>query len=1062
MPQAEHGRSQGDGAPAGQGRRSFLHGLGVCCLVALVTASAVGAALPNDPAPGQRIDLKVLLLSADGTEPGFGAWQAALDREGVPYDTFVAYDGQAKAATLTDERLADYAADHAKYQAVILASGDLGRNLTNRNDTTSYLSALTDAEWAALARFERTFGIRRLSDFTAPSPAHGLTVVGGISQDGRVGTLTPAGRAAFPYLKGPIPVADDIPAPNEAFGYEGTPVNAADWQTLVAAPAPGSAYLGIYTHPGDGREEMVMTLAGNQFQSHHQALRHGMLNWVTRGVFLGYQRSYLGLDVDDVFLGDDKWDPVANVTNYEFANAIRMTPQDVANAVAWQDRTGLRMTMVYNLGGVDLYGGAGGDPLLPAFRAAKNEFRWVNHTLQHPNLDCTSQPFTRTQLTANQARFDQLLAPVAAGLNDPTEAVTGEHSGLANVRPGNPGTIDPPAFDDLTPTAGTLAAGAYDYAITARSPAGETVASIATTEVLPAGSGIVASFNAVCHAVSFQLYRRPSGGTDWALVGSLARGARDAVDTGTAPLVLSITDTGGAGTPAAPPAANGAALAPYTQNPGYVPALTAAGITTVASDASKPYPNPPAKGLPLAEGDPTNFPKGAGFPVSPSIQAVPRYPSNVYYNVANRADQLDEYNWIYTAPPLGGCVPIPQVTTCNAAPVTWEQYLTSETRIMLGHLTGNDPRPHYFHQTNIAQSDLARTAADTSVGGTLYAVIDTLLARYDQVFDRAAAPLVQLTQRQVAATLAQQDAWAATRRAGTVTAWLQDGAVHIASGAAAAVDVPVTGTTAGAAYGGQTSGWITLAPGTAVVLEPSDPAKAAPPAIAGGARVGGTLTATGGTWTGTPEIVRRFRWQRCDARGLACRTIGGANGGSYEVTAADVGATLRVVVSAGNWISAVGQAASPATGVVPKPPAPRGAGARPDAGGGAPKGGRPDARRRAPALTRVRMSPRRFAVAHRRPKLGTRLDGSTITWRLDKAAKVRLKFQRVRGKRAARRFVTVGVIKRSAKAGAGVVRFRGRFGPRLLAPGRYRLVATAAHRGARSKPVRIRFRVVRG
>ena len=45
-----------------------------------------------------------------------------------------------------------------------------------------------------------------------------------------------------------------------------------------------------------------MTVASNQFQSHNQPLRHGMLNWVTRGVFLGYQRNYLGLDVDDVFL----------------------------------------------------------------------------------------------------------------------------------------------------------------------------------------------------------------------------------------------------------------------------------------------------------------------------------------------------------------------------------------------------------------------------------------------------------------------------------------------------------------------------------------------------------------------------------------------------------------------------------------------------------------------------------------------------------------------------------------------------------------------------------------
>ena len=57
---------------------------------------------------------------------------------------------------------------------MILASGDLGHNVTNPDGTTSYLSAFTDAEWATLAKFERTFGIRRLSDYTAPSAAHGL------------------------------------------------------------------------------------------------------------------------------------------------------------------------------------------------------------------------------------------------------------------------------------------------------------------------------------------------------------------------------------------------------------------------------------------------------------------------------------------------------------------------------------------------------------------------------------------------------------------------------------------------------------------------------------------------------------------------------------------------------------------------------------------------------------------------------------------------------------------------------------------------------------------------
>ncbi len=504
-----------------------------------------------------------------------------------------------------------------------------------------------------------------------------------------------------------------------------------------------------------------MTLASNQYQSHNQALRHGMLNWATRGVFLGYQRNYLELDVDDVFLGDDKWDPAANVTNYDFENAIRMNAQDVANAVAWQQRTGLRLNMVYNLGGNALYGGAG-DPLLAAFKASKNQFTWINHTLDHPNLDCTTEQYTRTQLTQNQALFNQLLGPVGPGLNDPGEAVTGEHSGLANTRPGNPGTIDPPSLDELEDAAGSLAAGTYEYAITASSPAGETVASTATADVTT--GGVRATFNAVCHAVRFNLYRRQGTGA-WARVGTLDRGARDPVDNGSAPLTLAITDNGGAGTAASPPAANGAALAPYSQNPAYVPALQAAGIATVASDASKPYPNPPGKANPT-EADPANFAKGATFPLAPGLQAVPRYPTNVYYNVANRADQLDEYNWIYTAPPTGGCVAIPDVTTCNAQPVTWQQYLDSETRIMLGHLAGNDPRPHYFHQTNIAQSSATAATTDTAVGGTLYALVDSVLARYDQVYDRAKAPLLQLPHRQIGATLVQQDAWAATRAAG--------------------------------------------------------------------------------------------------------------------------------------------------------------------------------------------------------------------------------------------------------------------------------------------------------
>jgi hypothetical protein len=998
----------------------------VAAVLLAVLALAVPVASSAQIAPGQRVDLKVLLLSADGTEPGFGAWKAALDREGVPYTAIVADT----APPLTAAQLSD--GDHAFYQAVILASGDLVHPVANPNGTISYLSALADTEWAALTAFERTFGIRQLSDFTAPAPGHGLVAAGGAMQDGALGTLTATGRLAFPALKGAIPIANDDPAAGEAFGYVGTPVNPADWQTLVAAPG-GGAYLGIYTHPDDGREEMVMTVASNQFQSHNQLLRHGMLNWVTRGVYLGYERNYLELDVDDVFLGDDRWDPVANVTDYDPDHAIRMAPADVASAVAWQNRTGLRMNMVYNMGGVV----PGGDALLQAFQGVKSQFRWINHTLEHPNLDCTTATYTAAQLTQNQARFNQFLAGAP---NDPSEAVTGEHSGIANTRPGNPGTLDPPSLDDAEPATGTLAAGNYVYGVTATTPAGETTASTAAVAV-PANGGAALSWPSVCHATSYKVYRSLAGA--WSLLATVPPVTPAFTDAG--PANVTYVDAGTAGTPAAPPAANGAALAPYPQNPAFIPALTSAGIRTAAADASKEYPSPVTSAT-VGEGVAGNFAKGQVFPDGPAWM-VPRYPSNVYYNVANRADQLDEYNWIYTSPPLGGCVPIPGVTTCNAAPVSWQAYVDSETRIMLRHLVDNDPRPHYFHQTNIAQADLSRPASDTTVGGTLYAIIDTLLARYDAGVDRAKAPLVQLTPTQIAATLVRQRAWAGQTR---VTAWLQDGRVHVSNAGSAPADVPLTGTTAGDPYDGQRSGWTTVAPGASVEFAPFEPASVSAPTVSGRARAGERLTASPGTWNGTAPISFAYRWQRCSASG--CRTV--ATGPAYTPADADVGDRLRVVVTAGSWVSSVSQAASATTAEVDRAPRAQ----PPDDAASRGGGNSSPASRARLSLTRVRMDPRRFPVSHRRRQPGSRPDGALIRWRLNRAATVRLRFDR----RAGERWVRVGTITRKAKVGSGVVRFRGRFGPKLLAPRRYRVVVRAFGGGERTSAKRLGFRVVKG
>jgi hypothetical protein len=1011
----------------------------IMAVVALaVIVPVVLAATPAHVLPTQRIDIKVLLVSADGTEPGFGAWKAELQREGVPYSTFVAYSGQNRASTLTDAGLADYGANHAYYDAVILATGDLGHNVANADGTTSYLSALSDTEWASLAKFERTFGIRQLSDYTAPSPAHGLNVVGGATQDGNVGTLTPLGKAAFPYLKGPVPIANDDPAVAETFGYAATPVNGQDWQTLLAGPN-GTAYLGIYTHPDDGREEMVMTVASNENQSQAQLLRHGELNWVTRGVFLGYQRNYLELQVDDLFLGDDAWDPATHTTNYDPAKASRMTAADVAQAAAWSKSRGVRIDFAFNGGGSELYKADHAtttDPLANAFAdpATRSAFGYVNHTYDHPNMDCSTSSYVGKQITNNVAWAGQHGLPI-----DPTEVVTGEHSGLANTRPGNPGTIDPPSFDDVTPAAGgTIAAGSYDYAITAQSPAGETTASVVPGVTVAANQKVTASFNAVCHAVSYNLYRSAAGANSWTQVGTLARSATAATDDGTNPLALTITDTGAGATSKAPPAANGATLAPYAQNPNYLPGLIAAGIRSVAADASKAYPSTPTDlNSPL-------YPAGQAFSEG-AVQAFPRYPSNVYYNVSKQSQQLDEYNWIYVAPANGGgCAPIAGVTTCRTAPATWTDYVTSENNVMFRHVMGNDPRPHFMHQSNLADYNPALPETDPNQGAILYPVIDGLLGRYDAAVDRTSAPLVDLTSSQIAATLARQSAWAANLAAGKVSAWLQDGILHVKNFDGAATDVPLTGTTVGDLYAGQKSGWTSIPAGAEQSFAPNDPVNTAPPTLSGTAKAGSTLSASRGAWAGTEPIDYAYQWQRCTP---GCVNILGATDTTYRVAAADANAKLRVVVSAGNWVSSVSQAPSAPTASVPK-------------AGGASKSRESKASRL--ALTKVRMSPRRFAVSHRHKRRGTRLDGSRITWKLSQAATVRLTIQRRAGSPKHRRWVRVGTLTVKAKKGSGVVRFRGRFGRKLLAPRGYRLVAMATTRHAKSPHKHVTFRVVKG
>ena len=924
-------------APANVVRR------GLACIAALLAALAGVAGLAGPASAATvvtpRIDLKVLLLGTSATEPDFVAWQGALQREGVKFDAVTGTANTGVTAATLSTTLAD-GTPEAKYDAVIVSVGGL------TDCTTTCTSYLTPAEQTALEQYEHRFNIRQITGNIYPGATYGLntpTISGAL--DTVQGTLTADGQSVFSYLKPTAAITMDT----GTYGYEATPVSTTNFDTLVGGPN-GSALVGVYTHT-DGVQEMVQTFNQNANQLQSQLLRHGAITWATRGVFFGDQRNYLETHIDDVFLGDDPWSVAGNATtaahstDYNPADALRLVPADVTTAANWAKANNFRIDLLFNGGGsvavangsslvgsgdggsgtsgtTGTTGGTatGNDPLLAAFtgnnpatgKPYTGDFAWISHTWDHPNIDegCATQNYIEAELNQNTnwggqkaTGGDSLTGglgltestdpTVALGNDNPNVVVTGEHSGLANLLPGNPGQVDPPSLDDATvsATGGTLAAGDYVYAVTDQfntaapgatpvAGTGMSAASETTTPVTVTGAtgSVSLTWGAVCHAADYKVYRAPdtAGAIGaWSLIGTV--GATTATDfanpasttdtTGGGAVIKTFTDTGIAGANTGStgaigattvPASEGTAVeSPYEQNPVLDAAFAATlsgGIKDFGADASKPYPNAADQSFATGSAPSGQYTSGASFQDA-GATGIPRYPTNIYYNVATAAQEVDEYETLYdSAPAAGGssttpghCTPIAGVTTCNPAGTafTISQIVASVDQGMFQHLMGNDARPSYFHQTNLMSQ--TNGGANGSGDGLFYQTLNPLLAEYHAYFADS-APIVQLTMAQIGTLLSEQAAWAANT---SVSGYVQGNQVTITNSGTTSVQAPLSGlTTVGSSYGGTQSGWTALPAGsstyTAAATWPVDTIAVAlaPASIVANGATTSTATAT--------------------------------------------------------------------------------------------------------------------------------------------------------------------------------------------------------------------------
>ncbi|MEV7591558.1 hypothetical protein AB0O42_14850 [Streptomyces sp. NPDC089922] len=195
-----------------------------------------------------------------------------------------------------------------------------------------------------------------------------------------------------------------------------------------------------------------------------------------------------------------------------------------------------------------------------------------------------------------------------------------------------------------------------------------------------------------------------------------------------------------------------------------------------------------------------------------STLTVPRHPMNVYYNTGTNAEMADEYNWIYTSRAHGGsgvCEDNPATSTCLPAPLDvntgyLNHIVPAEARTALRHVLANDPRPHYVHQSNLAEDR------------TLYPVLNQVLDTYRGLY-APSAPIVNQSMKDTGVELQRRAAWDKALADGKVTAYRigKDVTIKAPSGVVAPVTAPngtkkqmLLGTADfGSAYAGNRSAW---------------------------------------------------------------------------------------------------------------------------------------------------------------------------------------------------------------------------------------------------------------
>jgi hypothetical protein len=612
---------------------------------------------------------------------------------------------------------------------------------------------------------------------------------------------------------------------------------------------------------------LTQTFDSNPYLTHDLVLAYGLLNWVTKGVFLGDYHVYATQEIDDFFIDDSEWIPSTTcLTNLvtkdrtlpDASNlpVFRVDASDMAQLSAWQatkqadpllspgttyetGATSGKFELTIALNGVGTAGNGDWTGLTAPIIASSAAGGMASFTAQDFS-GLPGQVVTVTNTTNG------------GGALNGTWTIVSETSSAATT-PGTTTFTATPA--GTTPTPSTLAT-------VAEHGAGDTPTT-ATASVVDDLVGNLQSYQSNFHWISHtynhpttlnglcksnpssepscgDIYNTPpTDDIDLEILTNLwvasnpsgvnldtdsgsTSGGGPYSDAGLTQLIFSDFNAGNIVTP-------GVTGLNDPNVPGY---LFADGIRYAVSDTSVATTTDP----PNNNGPNPSPNVGIVNSYEPGIYEVPRHPNDVFYNVANWADDDAEFVCIYsnyvapTAPAGTVPAPDPPFNTYNAA-----QVLDFTSTAFVNNMLMGDMDPQMFHQPDLHFSDNSAALSVAPVPTTLLLPVTSphvsslITDTYDQTFAKYEGvyklPVLTPTLDQLAVLMQNRNSFnLAGVTASIVAANTANAQIVItmpaSTTAPATAIIPVTGltSTGSEVYGGQNISHINMTPGQSITF----------------------------------------------------------------------------------------------------------------------------------------------------------------------------------------------------------------------------------------------------